>query len=84
MVETVGVVERLWRLWSAGNMVVPAGGILKGNKDTSPVLAINASTVELRMPVEMQTGDLDYRYFQGSGTMEMWAPDYQAPVSLSR
>jgi hypothetical protein len=33
---------------------------------------------------EMQIGELDYRYFQGTGTMEMWAPDYQAPVSLSR
>jgi hypothetical protein len=33
---------------------------------------------------EMQAGELDYRYFQGAGTMEMWAPDYQAPVSLSR
>ena len=33
---------------------------------------------------EMQAGELDYRYFQGTGTMEMWAPDYQAPVSLSR
>jgi hypothetical protein len=33
---------------------------------------------------EMQIAELDYRNFQGSGTMEMWAPDYQAPVSLSR
>jgi hypothetical protein len=33
---------------------------------------------------EMQAADLDYRYFQGTGTMELWAPDYQAPVSLSR
>jgi DNA-binding GntR family transcriptional regulator len=33
---------------------------------------------------EMQIGDLDYRYFQGTGTMEMWAPDYQAPASPSR
>jgi hypothetical protein len=31
----------------------------------------------------MQAGDIDYRYFQGTGTMEMWVPDYQA-VSLSR
>jgi hypothetical protein len=33
---------------------------------------------------EMQAGDIDYRYFQGTGTMEVWVPDYQAPVSLSR
>jgi hypothetical protein len=33
---------------------------------------------------EMQIEELDYRYFNGKGTMEMWAPDYQAPVSLSR
>jgi hypothetical protein len=32
----------------------------------------------------MQIADLDYRYFQGTGTMELWAADYQAPVSLSR
>jgi hypothetical protein len=33
---------------------------------------------------EMQIGELDYRYFQGTGTMEMWAPDYRAPASVSR
>jgi hypothetical protein len=33
---------------------------------------------------EMQIEELDYRYFSGKGTMEMWAPDYQAPASLSR
>jgi len=33
---------------------------------------------------EMQIEELDYRYFNGKGTMEMWAPDYQAPVGLSR
>jgi hypothetical protein len=33
---------------------------------------------------EMQIEDLDYRYFNGNGTMEMWAPDYRAPASVSR
>jgi hypothetical protein len=33
---------------------------------------------------EMQMEDLDYRYFNGNGTMEMWAPDYKAPASVAR
>jgi hypothetical protein len=33
---------------------------------------------------EMQIEELDYRYFNGHGTMEMWAPDYQAPASDTR
>jgi hypothetical protein len=32
----------------------------------------------------MQAGQLDYRYFRGTGTMELWAPDYQSPTSLSQ
>jgi hypothetical protein len=46
------------------------------------VAGLTATVTPLQF--EMQTGDIDYRYFQGTGTMEMWAPDYQAPVSLSR
>jgi hypothetical protein len=30
---------------------------------------------------EMQTGEIDYRYFQGRGTMAMWAPNYRPPSS---
>jgi hypothetical protein len=30
---------------------------------------------------ERQIGKLDYRYFQGTGTMEMWAADYRAASS---
>ena len=33
---------------------------------------------------EMQIGQLDYRYFQGTGTMEMWAPNYRPPTSVGR
>jgi hypothetical protein len=46
------------------------------------VTGLTAAVTPLQF--EMQIANLDYRYFQGSGTMEMWAPDYQAPVSLSR
>ena len=46
------------------------------------VAGLTAAVTPLQF--EMQIADLDYRYFQGSGTMEMWAPDYRAPVSLSR
>jgi hypothetical protein len=46
------------------------------------VTGLTAAVTPLQF--EMQIADLDYRYFQGSGTMEMWAPDYRAPVSLSR
>jgi hypothetical protein len=46
------------------------------------VAGLTAAVTPLQF--EMQTGDIDYRYFQGTGTMEMWVPDYQAPVSLSR
>jgi len=78
-------VERLWRLWSAGNMVVPAGNILKTNKDTSPVLAVNASTVELRMPVEMQTGigGSAPSAYKGQLVFRL-PPDAAAPMVASR
>ena len=33
---------------------------------------------------EMQIERLDYRRFQGVGTMEMWAADYQSAVSVPR
>jgi hypothetical protein len=33
---------------------------------------------------EMQTGQIDYRFFQGTGTMAMWAPDYRPPTSVGR
>ena len=33
---------------------------------------------------DMQIGELDYRYFQGTGTMEMWATDNKSPVSGQR
>ena len=33
---------------------------------------------------EMQTGQLDYRFFQGTGTMAMWAPDYRPPTNVGR
>jgi hypothetical protein len=33
---------------------------------------------------EMQIERLDYRRFQGIGTMEMWAADYQSSASLPR
>jgi hypothetical protein len=33
---------------------------------------------------EMEIGDLDYRVFQGTGTLAMWAPDYQSPTSVGR
>jgi len=33
---------------------------------------------------EMQNERLDYRRFQGTGTMEMWAADYQSSASVPR
>jgi len=33
---------------------------------------------------EMQIERLDYRRFQGTGTMEMWVTDYQSPASVLR
>jgi hypothetical protein len=33
---------------------------------------------------EMQNERIDYRRFQGSGTMEMWAADYQSFASIPR
>ena len=33
---------------------------------------------------EMQNEQLDYRRFQGIGTMEMWAADYQSSASVPR
>lgn len=31
---------------------------------------------------EMQMGKLDYRYFQGTGTMPMWTPAYRSPANV--
>jgi hypothetical protein len=33
---------------------------------------------------EMQIGELDYRAFQGIGTMAMWSPDYRPPATPRR
>lgn len=33
---------------------------------------------------DMQIGKLDYRYFQGTGTMTMWAPGYQSPTTAAQ
>lgn len=32
----------------------------------------------------LKIGRLDYRYFNGNGTMEMWAPDYQAAAGATK
>ncbi len=31
---------------------------------------------------EMKSDALDYRYFQGAGTMMMWAPDHRSPTNV--
>lgn len=33
---------------------------------------------------EMQTGQMDYRMFNGNGTMAMWAPNYRPPASVAK
>lgn len=33
---------------------------------------------------EMRAGQMDYRYFQGTGTMEMWSPDNRSAASVPR
>jgi hypothetical protein len=43
-----------------------------------------ASTGGALLQFEMQAGQIDYRFFQGTGTMAMWAPDYRPPTSLGR
>jgi hypothetical protein len=53
--------------------------------ETAAVRQVAGLTAPVKpLQFEMQIEELDYRYFNGNGTMEMWAPDYQAPVSLSR
>lgn len=49
-------VERLWRAFSTPAQIAPSGSILRNNPDTNTVLAVGADAVELRMPVEVQTG----------------------------
>jgi hypothetical protein len=53
--------------------------------ETAAVRQVAGLTAPVKpLQFEMQIEELDYRYFNGNGTMEMWAPGYQAPVSLSR
>ena len=47
-------------------------------------LTLEDASASGRAPVlkfERRIGQLDYRYFNGNGTMEMWAGDYQAAKS---
>jgi hypothetical protein len=41
--------------------------------------AIDAASIA-PLTFTMETGDLDYRYFNGTGTMLMWAPAYRPPA----
>ncbi len=48
--------DRLFRMLNAGSQVVPAGGVLRGNPDVSPVLAVRPDGLEFRFPVELPLG----------------------------
>jgi hypothetical protein len=43
-----------------------------------------ASAGAAQLQFEMQAGQIDYRFFQGTGTMAMWAPDYRPPTTVAR
>ncbi len=46
----------------------------------------NTATGEGGAPLqfEMRIGELDYRNFQGTGTMAMWAPSFRPPTNAGR
>jgi hypothetical protein len=39
---------------------------------------------EVSLSFKLRIGSLDYRFFSGKGTMEMWAPDYRSSASTPR
>ena len=52
--------------------------------DTAAARTIPGLAAAAPLRFEMQAGELDYRFFKGTGTMELCAPDYQAPASIAR
>lgn len=49
--------------------------------DTSAAGSAKAAGDDVALAFHMQIGQLDYRNFNGKGTMEMWAPDYRSASS---
>ncbi len=49
--------------------------------DTSSAGSALGTTSDVAVAFRMQIGQLDYRNFNGKGTMEMWAPDYRSAAS---
>lgn len=43
--------------------------------------AVSGTRASPSLQFDRRIGELDYRYFSGTGTMEMWAPDYRSAKS---
>lgn len=51
--------------------------------DTAAAASLGTSSPRA-LKFEVEAGEMDYRYFNGNGTMELWVPDYRAPASIIR
>jgi len=74
--HTPADIDRLYRIWTTPGYIAPAGSLLKTNPDTNPVLTFGSDAVELRAPVELNTG-------AGGSTPRMRTQRWPGPMMWS-